>query len=293
MAYAYTNLTSALGDRDSPLRQYLYQSFPHRREIQRAYRESAGPLLVDSRGGDPALVGAAFDFGVRYTLRPRYVDEMMFIGLAGDQRHVAVVLEVAQAATRSATHGDSDLLVRACWALALTTEVYRAGQVPPTSPLYQLIRRRRFTAEALLDLAPDAAVTEVSELLQLASERLYPSLVPSEPVLPGPRFDASALVAADADLIVGDQLVELKTRLGVRRSDGTRADTLSGRDLYQVIAYALLDTSDEYAVQRLALYSARYGHLAQWRLTDLLAELAGRPVDLTAERERVWRILGG
>lgn len=293
MAYAYTNLTSALGDRESPLRQYLYQRFPHRRGIQRSYRESAGPLLVESNGGDPALVGAAFDFGVRYTLRPRYVDEMMFIGLAGDQRHVAVVLEVAQVATSSAVEGDDELLVRACWALALTTEVYRAGQVPPTSPLYQLIRRRRFTAEALLDLAPDAGVTEVSELLQLATDRLYPSLVPSEPVLPGPRFDASALVAADADLIVGDQLVELKTRLGVRRIDDARTDTLSGRDLYQVIAYALLDTSDEYAVRRLALYSARYGHLAQWPLADLLTELAGQPVDLATERERVWRLLGG
>ncbi|GAB3303202.1 hypothetical protein EK0264_02725 [Epidermidibacterium keratini] len=293
MAYAYTNMTSALGDRGSPLRQYLYERFPHRRSVQRAYRESAGHLLVASRGADPALAGAAFDFGVRYTLRPRYVDEMMFIGLAGDQQHVAAVLEVAQVATRSATDGDDELLARACWALGLTTEVYRAGRVSPTSPLYQLIRRRRFTANALLDLASHDAVQEVGELLQLADARLYPSLVPSEPVLPGPRFDASALVAADADLIVGDQLVELKTRLGVRRTDNSRADTLSGRDFYQVIAYALLDTSDEYAVRRLALYSARYGHLAQWDLTDLLNEMAGAPINVAAERERVWALLGG
>jgi hypothetical protein len=36
------------------------------------------------------------------------------------------------------------------------------------------------------------------------------------------------------------------------------------------------------------LYQARYGHVASWELQALLDELAGRPVDLPAVRDR-WR----
>ena len=98
-------------------------------------------------------------------------------------------------------------------------------------------------------------------------------------------------VHTDADLIVGDVLIELKTKLGRKDDEGQRFDVLQTKDLYQVVAYALFDRSDEYGIRDVAIYSARYGHYFERRLDTLLDELAGRPVDLPAERTRVWQIL--
>ena len=125
----------------------------------------------------------------------------------------------------------------------------------------------------------------------IATDALYPRVRGADYFALGPRFDASRLCAADADLIVGDVLIELKTKLGRKDDEGQRFDVLQTKDLYQVVAYALFDRSDEYGIRDVAIYSARYGHYFERRLEALLDELAGRPVDLPAERTRVWQIL--
>lgn len=72
-SYAYTNLTSALRDRSSPLRAYLDQRFPLTKPLQADYRATAGPLLVAGGDANPGTLGAAFDYLLRFVLDPAYV----------------------------------------------------------------------------------------------------------------------------------------------------------------------------------------------------------------------------
>ena len=78
-----------------------------------------------------------------------------------------------------------------------------------------------------------------------------------------------------------------------RRPTTARRDRLRVTDIYQVLAYTLFDRSDAHRIDALGIYSARYGLLVTWPLADMLATLAGQPVDLQAAREHVWRLLGG
>lgn len=50
---------------------------------------------------------------------------------------------------------------------------------------------------------------------------------------------------------------------------------------------------DEYGISHIAAYSARYGRHTRWAVEDLLATLAGRPINLAEERANVWHLLGG
>jgi len=98
---------------------------------------------------------------------------------------------------------------------------------------------------------------------------------------------------ADADFIAAGLLVEMKTTLGDERADGSRRAGLDGPTLQQMLGYLLLDFPDEFAVEEVGLYAARYGHLTTWRLPELLQELAGQPVDLAAERAAFHALLLG
>jgi len=110
----------------------------------------------------------------------------------------------------------------------------------------------------------------------------------------GPTFDGSALCAADADMIADGLLLDLKTRLGGRvKGPGGRADYLRIGDLRQLIGYLLFDHSDAHHIDRVGIYSARFGHLVIWPVAEVLETLAGKPVDLADVREQTWRALGG
>ncbi|WP_340537781.1 hypothetical protein [Nocardioides sp. GXZ039] len=288
--YRYTNLTSALRDRDSPLRRYLDERFPKVRVLQADYRAKCGPLLVDGGSADPATLGAAFDLEVRFRLDPAEPPTIAALGFADRPERVRTVVEVMRTGRDAVGRGDGDLLARACWALALCTEVYRVG-VRRASPLWGLLERDRFTASALLALAPADAVRQLAELRDVAAGRLLPHL--SAPYALGPTFDGSRLCAADADLIADGLLLDLKTRLGAKNPrTGRRSDGLPRLDVYQLLGYTFFDHSDDYRIDAIGIYSARYGALVTWPLQHALDVLAGEPVDVRAARERVWELLG-
>ena len=100
----------------------------------------------------------------------------------------------------------------------------------------------------------------------------------------GPTFTGSALIKADADLIAAGLLLDLKT---------DSKFSLSVTVLFQIIGYALLDFDDAYGIAEVGIFSARYVHLATWRLGDLLDELAGRTVSLAAVRREFRELLSG
>ncbi|MFC8529807.1 hypothetical protein [Nocardia sp. NPDC057227] len=195
-------------------------------------------------------------------------------------------------AHRSATAEALEVAIRASWVLVLCTELYRNPFLFPTSPLAELLRGGRFTAEHLLELASADAIDQLHAMHVLATAEFVELLAAPATMEQGPVFTASTLCAADADLIVDGTLIEVKTRLGAANvRTGQHLDSQSTSDIHQMLGYTLFDTHDTYRIRALALYSARYGRLHRWPMAELLAALAGGPVDLGAERARVWELL--
>ncbi|WP_404503122.1 hypothetical protein [Arthrobacter sp. GAS37] len=140
-----------------------------------------------------------------------------------------------------------------------------------------------FTAKRLLSLIPEDAFRQLKELDTLAQEHLFPNL--GAPFHLGPTFDGSILCPADADVISNGLLLDFKAAV--------KGNALSREDLYQLLGYTLFDRSDGYGINRIGIYSARFAALISWELKSTLELLAGEPVNLAEEREKVWGLLGG
>lgn len=289
--YRYSNLTSAIKDKTSPIRQHFDRRYPNGKLLQGDFRAQSGSLRVDGGDAGAGLMGTAFDLLVRFLLNPKTVPVAPSLAFLGTPYEDAVrsVIVAAQEACASQSHCET--LNRACWALAHASDVCRAGLFPD-SPIAQLLREGRFTSTELLALAPRDALRQMDELRALAETQLLPHVSP--PFALGPTFDGSTLCQADADLIASGTLLDIKTRLGLKnRRTGTRSESLALTDIYQIIGYALFDRSDRYHIDTVGIYSARYGSLVTWQLSEVLDGLAGEPVDIEQERATVWQLLGG
>lgn len=312
-AYPWRPLTAELRDSKSPVTVFIKQRFPHLKEVRRQYRDNVGALVVDSGGSNARTIGEAFDWAVRFLLHPQPSLTLALVGVARRYPQLAhAANEMAQdlgiepsssalgarLGTRfdgptagSAT--DEETLIRGCWALALLTQVYRLGGIHPNSDLATL-DVDRVRATDLLDLTPPAALEELHHLCTLARSALLPALADRKgPWVIGPTFEGSKIMNADADLIADGLLIDLKANLGDKRADGTRRASLDATTLYQILGYLLLDFSDEFTIDYVGLYAARYGHLTTWHLPELLDELAGRSVELAAERPAFAELLLG
>ena len=185
--------------------------------------------------------------------------------------------------TGSAQGSDTkpDLLYRACWGLALLTEVYRRG--PEIAAIGPIGRLPQQSARSLLEAAPDAGLEQLAGLRCVMESALLPVVGSREGLWAlGPVFAGSQIMRGDADLIAGGLLIELKTT--------SKKPSLAVTDLWQILGYVLMDYVDEFAITDVALFSARYGYLAQWNLGALLTQLAGRPM-ATAELRAEFRAL--
>ena len=190
-----------------------------------------------------------------------------------------------------------DLLGRGCWALALLTEVFRAGpavlQHGPLSEYAPIAIQGvplgpPVTADELLALAPQAALEELAALRAAIEGTLLPALGGRRGQWTlGPTFAGSGLVGgADADLMAADLLVELKTTLGRKRDDGSRACVLDKLEVFQVVGYALLDFKDYYRLEELSMFNARYEYFAGWPLDDIVQEMSNGALDAAEARAR-------
>lgn len=289
--YRYSNLSLALRDKGSPLRQLLASNYPNTRAVQAEYRAAEPTILVEGGDANPGTLGAAFDLAMRFELNPLYDADLARAAFRGNLQMVNEIDAVIVAAQVASGIGDHGTVHRASWALALLTEVYRVGPMPG-SPLLELRASGSFTAQKLLDLAPADAVRQLDSLAEIARTAVLPQL--EGPLHLGPTFDGSALCAADADVIANGFLLDFKTSLGAKVArPGGRSDRLDLTDLYQLVSYALFDYSDTYRIRRVGIYSARFGHLVSWDLLDLLETLAGTTVSVEEARQEVWAALGG
>jgi hypothetical protein len=310
------SLTSELDQPARPIARHLRERFPLLRVVQGPYREATARLapLLPPDGARIAYgtVGTAFDWRVRFLLDPQPDLHLGFLGAAlmgrswlklagelmaelGGRLHIG-----GEPAPRSSpragrprvffeTHpgraatADPERLARACYALALFTEVFRAGTKVGS-------RLNMVTATASLDgLLMLASADEVADLMALteaARRNLLPAVAArGGPLHLGPTFAGSLDVGgADADVIVGGLLVEVKVQLGGRTRDGRRRCSLEQRTMHELLGYLLLDYDDAHQIDTLGVYSARWRYLATWPVDDLLCVLAGHPVDLVRER---------
>lgn len=151
-----------------------------------------------------------------------------------------------------------------------------------------------FTVVSMLEQADDAAVAELLALRGLSEERLIPSL--RGPYSLGPSFDLSApgptqRIAAEADLIADGLLIDIKTTLAPKNKAGLRPDALRAENMYQLLGYALLDYSNRFNIDRIGIFSARYGTLTQWPLERVTSLMSDRKFDLPAARQEVWDMM--
>jgi hypothetical protein len=165
---------------------------------------------------------------------------------------------------------DPDHLARCCWALALLAEVFRGG--PMVAAMGPLARFRgcRVSGDDLLGLAPVAALDQLAQVRHVFETVLIPQLATRGGMWAlGPTFTGSELMNADADLIAGGLLLDLKT---------VKKLSLAGQDLFQLIGYALLDFDDEYNRGRLVQCPVCLpDDLGAWRHAERAGRARGRP----------------
>jgi hypothetical protein len=264
--------------------------------VQAAYRAKAGPILVPGvprEAADAGTIGTAADWMMRFMVHPapslRLAGQgASLCGMLPTLKELALMLGYRDGGTDQFTgpaQGASlepDLLYRACWGLALLTEVYRRG--PDIAAMGPIGRLPRKSAQSLLQAAPDVGLEQLAAL-RVVMESALLSAVGSRRGLwaIGPVFAGSQIMRGGADLIAGGLLVELKTT--------TKKPSLGVTDLWQLLGYVLMDYVDEFAITDVALFSARYGYLAQWSLGELLPKLAARPKTETALRAEFRALL--
>lgn len=130
------------------------------------------------------------------------------------------------------------------------------------------------TLTDLLALGSAPAIDDLCALSQLFSEN-HGELIERTALL-NPTFAGSVDIGgADADLIVENCLIELKT---TKKPDFDRKGLL-----YQLLGYVLLDYEDEFGIDEVGVYLARRGLLIRWQLEPLLERIAGG-ADLPALR---------
>jgi hypothetical protein len=299
-------LTAELDKKESPVRRFFDERFTNGlRDVQRRYRQAAPPLVVpsaDRAEANPGTVGTAADWLLRFMLHPWPSLKLAAMGASLTERRSGLG-EAFTEITESLGYDphappgagvtdftgpiggndtDPEQLARACWALALLTEMYRNPMAAMLGPLGRF-QDRRGTASELLGLASPAALGQLAGLREVFASALLPQLAsrPGRRVL-GAEFTGSALIKSDADVIAAGLLLDLKTESKL---------SLGITTLWQVIGYALLDFDDAYQLSEVGTFAARYCYLATWDIGTMLGELAGDHVDLPSVRREFQQLL--
>lgn len=284
------SLTGHLRDSHDPVHRFLFEQYPHTRRVLAslppADRAALRGVVVAPGAVGPSYpwgtVGTAFDYLVRFLIRPIPAEELSArkgaVNLARDSDFARPVPDawpqlaglLARITSDRPTPAD---LVRPCFALALYEQLWRT-RYRPHWPLPAL--GPMATLDQVLDLCPPAAATDLLDLTNLL-RRSAPQLLADPDAILNPTFAGSTTVGgADADLITSDTLIDLKV--------AQHAQQRWPVDLRQLVGYLLLDWEDRHRIARVGLYYARQGVLLTWPAGDLLNVLAGRPTDLAGLR---------
>ncbi len=296
-------LTERLNDPRSQLRGYLDSRLPNTRAVAATYRAAiAGygpgiPTPPHLSGPDgpsgryPAgEVGHAYNarvellFGCGLSVLPPGVNPLTGRNWEIGETAFHEVFGPAGSMGGFTQHSaaEEERLIRACYALGLFDQLYRAG---PRPGMALLELPSNAPVGDLLALCPAPAVEDLLALTartRTALEPLYRSGAAS--VRSSPVFSGSADVGgADGDLVVDTTLLELKT---------TKSPGMNKRDVQQLACYALLDYTDEYALASVTYYNPRHGPAFTVPLGELLSTLAGQHVSVATIRAELAAVIG-
>jgi hypothetical protein len=255
---------SSLLETDSELTGYL------RTLVATPRLPSPTPALVaPPRSRNYGLVGTAFDYLLRWQLQRtnpaararRWVAEAAIGRLPASQRPQATALLqwAKEQHSHFLDHGNltEDLCVAAIGLAQLDT-VFRSGQ-------------------GLAEVGAPPLPQDIADLVALLAAVPASLARPLDRCLLNPTFgEASVAVGgADADLLLDDTLVDVKT---------TKIFKLERMAFDQLIGYVLLatlggidaDPEPSKAITQVAIYFARYSSLVAWPLGRLLPETALR-----------------
>ncbi len=163
---------------------------------------------------------------------------------------------------RRLEEAEEGILNRYCYVLALYEQFKRVAAIHlQNSPLNT---ESPESVDDLLKIPDQAWINDMRELSWLFHDRY--NYLTNRPHILNPTFDGSIEVGgADADIIIDDTLVEIKSSI---------KPTIEGYYIQELIGYALLDYSDQYQIRNIGIYMVRQGILLQWELKECLAHLS-------------------
>lgn len=272
-------LKRELEDSQSPIRAWLATHMPGLPKAMRSSWVAAMPAacVVPTPTGQPAdVLGHAISERIVWEYTPlagRATRTVHGSGLLSSRGASKAFIDQLNAVASSRANGDQARTARTACVLGLLDRATRTGLTDETwyVPLLAAKNLDEALASVPAEWAADVATVADLALPQLAHLTGH--------VIAGPVFAGSNLVdGADADLIIGNTLVEIKA---------IKPRELKLRDLQQVVAYALLDTDDKYQLSNIAILSARYGTLVTWQLDEIISEASQHQLSLKEARQRM------
>lgn len=170
-------------------------------------------------------------------------------------------------------------LARSCYILALFEQCFRAP-VDLHGPLMR--NGPRTTLRDLLELCDISTVDDIVRVAHLFWQT-QANFMTEPKVILNPTFSGSrALGGADADLIVGSQLIDIKSSI---------KNELSRAHLLQVLGYCLADWDDEYELTSAGIYFARQGVSIVWPLEALCSTASVEGWSLLQARKEFRKVV--
>ncbi|MFI2563562.1 hypothetical protein [Paenarthrobacter sp. NPDC018779] len=241
------------------------------------------PEGVNERKSHAITAGMALDYRIRMELPDfDFADTMaqagldilgMDPGVIHRGKHIHKTLEMASGFAyltwkEKSPHPLS--LDRASIPLAWCESIARAGpQIALSGELGKRIKRAKDAVELMMGI-DESLLFDVS-CMRNAVEPLiaeWNNDLESGNIdyVPNPDFlGSSAVGGADADWVVGDMLIELKTREVI--TNAWLRDVL-----FQLLGYVLLDLDDSFGIQRVGILLPRQPYFAVWSIPDLLRQ---------------------
>lgn len=292
------SLTSCLKDPASAISRFLAEHLPHPDVALSDYRRRlAGsappvkPMPAAGQRADYRMLGHTIDHRLRISLGAptgQPISEgVVRTAFDDDGWPSTEVISTVQAAGKvlleelrpyenaggqplSLDGKDEDRLVRLCHVASSFEAIFRCvGWVRGNS-----LGSSR-PGDSLDDIAaavPAYVVNDIRSQMKLAAtpgpfDRLRK--LPAAARICGPVFDGSRNVGgADADFILGGQLIDCKATI--------RPERMSRAEIYQLAGYLLLDYSNAFAVTDVGLYLSRQGALIGWSVQEFLDLLGCR-----------------
>lgn len=247
----------------------------------RAFERPA--LMVPPMGANPARVGNAFDYAVRFGLQCRglgQIRELVADGAVALLKffkpdlwpNASALLEEAKlaVAAMSPDRGLSERAARACYALGGLDVVFRAKAVDQVG---------RATTDQ-----------EIAELRALYDIVHWGALVGGRRLILNPSFGEGTrlLRGADADLIRDDEVIDIKT---------SKYMNLDAKMIRQVVSYAILNNrfgisgiETQAPVLSCAVYFARAGELRRFTLDEVCSPSSQAAILAWFEARRAPRV---